>query len=171
MLRRVLWLLPLALTACGSAADAPLTFTVERGGIAAIEQALAAQRGHGCLLNFWATWCPPCVAELPDLLAVAREYEGRGGRVLGVSYDLMIPAVESEEGLRKVREFLEQRELALPTVVYEAPDEAEINARFDLPGGVPVTLAFDREGKLVGSHQGEATREEFERLMRTALGL
>ncbi len=169
-LRRVLLLLPLALAACGSEGGAPLALTVERGGIAAIEQALAAQRGHACLLNFWATWCAPCVAELPDLLAVAREHAGRGARVLGVSYDLMVPGVEPEEGVHRVRAFLEQRGLALPTVVYEAPDEEAINARFDLPGGVPVTLAFDREGKLVGRHQGEATRAEFEQLLRTALG-
>src|SRR5262245_5398962 len=97
MLRRVLLLLPLALTACGSEAGAPAALKplaspprVERGGIAAIDAALAAERGHGCLLNFWATWCAPCVAELPDLLEVAHEYEARGGRVLGVSYDLEV---------------------------------------------------------------------------------
>jgi YD repeat-containing protein len=51
-----------------------------------------------------------------------------------------------------------------------ARDYEAIDARFDLPGGVPVTLAYDRNGKLVGKHQGEATRAEFEALARRALG-
>jgi len=170
MLRRVLLVLPLALAACGSQSGAPAALSVERGGIEAIDKALAAQSGHACLLNFWATWCAPCVAELPDLLAVARDYEARGGRVLGVSYDLEIPGVAPEEGVQKVRAFLAERGLALPTVVYEAPDELEINAHFGLPGGVPVTLAYDRDGKIVDRQQGEATRARFEEMMRKALG-
>ena len=56
-------------------ARAPGEIELEIGGLEAVEQALAAERGQACLLNFWATWCPPCVAELPDLIAVAREYE------------------------------------------------------------------------------------------------
>ncbi len=171
MLRRVLLLLPLALVACGGAGGAPAAFTVERGELAAVEAALAQRRGQACLVNFWATWCAPCVAELPDLLAVAEEYAARGGVVLGVSYDLMVPGVTRDEAVPKVRAFLEERDFAFPTVILEAPDYDAIDARFELLGGVPATLAFDREGRLVDREDGPATRERFEQMMRAALGL
>ena len=166
----------LALAGCGAGApessepEPQAEIELELGGLEAVEQALAAERGQACLLNFWATWCPPCVAELPDLIAVAREYEDRGGRVLGVSYDLMVPGVAREAVEDKVRGFLSARDLPLPGVIYEATDFDSIDARFDLPGQIPVTLAFDRTGKLVDRHEGEATRERFAEMMQRALG-
>lgn len=155
-------------TAAPSAGEREPTLAIS--GLDGIEQALAARRGQACLLNFWATWCPPCVAELPDLLDVAREFGPRGGVVLGVSYDLMLPDMEREETLALVRDFLARRELALSTLILDAPDYDAIDARYDLPGAIPVTLAFDENGKLVDRHEGEATRERFAAMMRKALG-
>jgi thiol-disulfide isomerase/thioredoxin len=166
----------LALAACGGGAPAPSSepdatpLELSIGGLEAVEQALAAERGQAVLLNFWATWCPPCVAELPDLMAVAREYEERGGRVIGVSYDLMVPRVPREQVEEKVRAFLAERDLPFPGVIYEAQDFESIDARFDLPGSIPVTLAFDKNGKLVDRHDEGATRERFVEMMEKALG-
>ena len=152
--------LVLAASGCGDGARAPAPgASIDLGNLAAVEKAVAAQRGSGLLLNFWATWCPPCVAELPDLVDVARENEGRGGRVLGISFDLMIPDVEREEALELVRGYLSEHDLALPTLVYDAPDYETINARFELPGAIPVTLAYDRDGRIVDKHVGEADRK------------
>lgn len=162
----------LALAACSRGAPAPSRAEPEIaiGGLEAVEQALAAERGQACLLNFWATWCPPCVAELPDLMAVAREYEARGGRVIGVSYDLMVPRAARETVEDEVRAYLAERDLPLSGVIYEAADFQSIDARFDLPGNIPVTLAFDKSGKLVDRHEGGATRERFAEMMQRALG-
>jgi len=110
------------------------------------------------------------VAELPELMEVAREYAPRGAQLLGLSYDLMIPSVEREEAVDKVRAFLTAHEFAFPTLIYDAPDFETIDARFELPGAIPVTLAFDRTGVLVGRHEGEATREQLAALMEKALG-
>ena len=165
--------LALAAGGCGGDAREPGSSpapSVEIADLTGLDQALAARRGNACLLNFWATWCPPCVAELPDLVDVVRENEARGARVLGVSFDLMIPDVEREEGLELVRGFLAERDLALPTVVFDDADYEAINERFDLPGSIPVTLAFDREGRLVDRHEGEADRARFAEMMRKALG-
>lgn len=157
----------LATSACAPAPD----FAVERGGLAAVETALAGQKGHGCLVNFWATWCGPCVEELPDLNEVARAYEGQGGRVIGVSHDLLFPKVPAEQVAGQVKAFLQERGLSLATVVLEPGEVEAVEARFELPGYIPVTLAFDRDGKLVGREDGAASKERFEELMRAALGL
>lgn len=135
-----------------------------------VEAALAARRGKGVLLNFWAIWCPPCVAELPDLVEVAGEFAGRGGRLLGVSYDLMIEGASREEVPGQVRAFLARKRLDLDVLVYDALDHLAINARFSLPGEIPVTLAFDREGKLVDRQEGPGDRARFTEMMRRALG-
>ena len=55
--------------------------------------------------------------------------------------------------------------------MYDAPDYDAINARFDLPGAVPVTLAFDAAGREVDRHVGEADEARFEAMMKKALGL
>jgi cytochrome c biogenesis protein CcmG/thiol:disulfide interchange protein DsbE len=122
------------------------------------------------LVHFWATWCPPCVAELPELVAVVREHESGGLQVLGVSFDMMLPGKEPDDVVAHVRTFLEQRGLVLPTVVLDRADYKSIRARYDLPDGIPVTLAIDRAGNVVDRHEGQGAREDFERLARKALG-
>jgi hypothetical protein len=69
-----------------------------------------------------------------------------------------------------VRKFLAERDLPLPGVIYDAPDSESIDTRFDLPGYIPVTLAFDKSGKLVDREDGPATRERFAEMMQRALG-
>ncbi|HEX6885156.1 MAG TPA: TlpA disulfide reductase family protein [Planctomycetota bacterium] len=164
----------LVLLACAScdAAGAPRAVPPEVvvADLAGLEQALAARRGQPLLLNFWATWCAPCVAELPDLLAAVRAHEADGLRVLGVSYDLMLPNKEPEAVRAAVLEFLQGRDLALPTVVFDGPDYDAIDARFELPGPIPVTLAIDRSGQIVERAEGEGTRARFDELARRALG-
>ena len=51
------------------------------------ELVLASLRGHPLLLNFWATWCPPCIKELPDLERFHREWSSHGWRVVGLAVD------------------------------------------------------------------------------------
>jgi thiol-disulfide isomerase/thioredoxin len=143
---------------------------VEVGGLARLEQAIAEHRGQPLLVNFWATWCAPCVAELPELLDTVAAHESGGLRILGVSYDLMLPGKQREATRALVHGYLEKRGWPLPTLLYDAPDYEAINARFDLPGAIPVTLAIDRAGSVVERLEGAGTKEHFERLARKALG-
>jgi thiol-disulfide isomerase/thioredoxin len=173
---RALLVLPIsvAMQGCGASTDGTTARAnvsgVEIAGLARVEQAIAEHRGHPLLLNFWATWCPPCVEELPGLLAVAKEHESGGLQVLGLSFDMMLPNKQPDEVIAHVRGFLDQRGLALPTLILEGADFEATSARFDLPGGIPVTLAIDRAGNVVDRHEGQGSREHFERLARKALG-
>lgn len=152
------------LAACSSRDPVVIT------GIDGIETALAERRGNACLVNFWATWCPPCVAELRALMAVAQEFEPSGARVLGVSFDLMGKDKQPEATLEKVRSFLEKRELPLETLICAQADLGRLIERFQLPDAIPVTYAYDAQGKLVDQHVGQGSRERFRELMQKALG-
>ncbi len=178
--RRALALALLAALACdtgegvpreGNAGGAVAESSIAIVGFEGLEAALAARRGGGLLLNFWAMWCPPCVAELPELVEVARAYRERGGAVVGVSYDLMIPDTDPDTIEATVREFLDTRSLAFSVLVYDEDDYEAINARFALPGDIPVTLAIDAQGRIVDRQEGRAGKERFEEMMRKALGL
>jgi thiol-disulfide isomerase/thioredoxin len=140
---------------------------------AGLEPALAELRGEGTLLNFWAVWCPPCVAELPELVEVGEQYADRGGRVVGISYDYMVDTGGADGAAvqASVREFLAGRDLHYDSLIYDEIDHEAINERFELPGEIPVTLALDKDGRIVDRQHGRAGRERFEEMMRKALGL
>jgi thiol-disulfide isomerase/thioredoxin len=157
----------------GSVASAPAPSSrpsIEVVGFEALDAALAARRGEGFLLNFWAIWCPPCVAEMPELVETAHAWRERGGSVVGVSYDLMIPGVTADEVVEQMRAFTQERGIDIPVLIYDDADYERINERFALPGEVPVTLAIDRAGNVVDRHEGQADRARFDELMRKALG-
>ena len=144
---------------------------VEVVDLAGLEAALEARKGRGYLLNVWAIWCAPCVAELPELVETAHAWRERGGDVVTVNYDLMLPDVSADEVRAQVREFVDARGWDLDVYVFDGLDYEGINARFDLPGPVPVTLALDAQGRIVDRAEGQATAERFDELMRAALGL
>lgn len=128
-----------------------------------------AKRGTPLLVNFWARWCEPCVEELPDLVAVAEEHDGRL-EVVGVSYDLMLPDVSAETTVPKVRSFAAQRMRGIEVVVFDDVDQLGIDQHFDLPGPIPVTLAIDAAGEIVDRQEGPAGEDRFRAMARRALG-
>ena len=135
-----------------------------------LEAAIARHRGKAMLVNFWAIWCEPCVAELPEFLATGREFRDRNAVVLTVSYDLMIPDVTNDGVLKQMRAFVAERKIDAPVFIYDGPDYDAINERFGLPGPVPVTIAIDATGRIVDRHAGQATRQQFQEMMRKAIG-
>lgn len=142
--------------------------TVEVVDFAKLEQVLASHRGHPLVLNLWATWCGPCVEELPELVEVAHAHEKRGVATLLLSYDLQIPKADATTILPRVARFVEGRKYDLPVLVYDAPDQEAINERLQLPGHIPVTLAFDKDGREVDRCEGEGSAERFGELFAKA---
>jgi thiol-disulfide isomerase/thioredoxin len=117
---------------------------------------LSDYRGKVVLLNFWATWCPPCRAEMPDLVKMQREYKG-GLQVIGVTYP--------PQTVGEVRRFT--RGLKINYTV--ALGTKETKALFDQGETLPLTVIIDREGNVVDRIEGILLPEEFEQKIKPLL--
>jgi cytochrome c biogenesis protein CcmG, thiol:disulfide interchange protein DsbE len=110
---------------------------------------LAELRGEVVLLNVWATWCPPCRKEIPELQALHETYGVRGLRVVGVSGD-----AAGTDGM--VRRFADQF-----GVTYDVlRDPAERATSVFAFQGIPGTVLIDRAGTIVWRHLGPVTAED-----------
>lgn len=114
-------------------------------------------KGKIIVLNFWATWCPPCRAEIPAFKKVYDEYKDRGVEIIGVSLD--------QKGWDVVRPFLKQHSINYPVVL----GGAEIARDYGNVRSIPTTFIIDRKGKVVDSHVGAMSEQQliksFEKLL------
>lgn len=114
--------------------------------------------GKVLVLNFWATWCPPCREELPDLNAFHGANQTNGVVVIGASVD---------EGDREVvKRFAERNGLKYP-IVFATP---EIQLQFGNVTLLPTTFVMDREGRMAARFLGAITREELEKAVEPLVG-
>jgi thiol-disulfide isomerase/thioredoxin len=115
------------------------------------------------VLNVWAMWCVPCVAEMPDLLAIDQAF-GREVAIAGVTLDDMLPDAKSELTAR----FLDRNRIAFPNVFYTGNADALADQlRFN--GEIPVTIVFDRAGKELWRHQGRLDKNKMIARLRETL--
>jgi thiol-disulfide isomerase/thioredoxin len=98
------------------------------------------------LVNFWATWCRPCRVEIPELIAIQRDFKERGVEVIG----LTVEDLDMQQG---VKAFVEREKINYK--IGFSPEEVFILFNGADPGGViPQTFIFDRSGKLVDRLKG-----------------
>jgi len=123
----------------------------------ALKQAIASNKGKVVVLNLWATWCQPCVAEFPSLVKLYDRYNSRGLVVLAA-------AMDEPQTRGQVQPFLVSQKARFPAFVRKSGDvEAFVNVIDKNWGGaVPTTYVFDRSGKLAGKPLvGAQTYEKF----------
>ena len=112
--------------------------------------AMASLRGQPLVLNFWATWCPPCVREMPALDRFARDFASRGWRVVGLAADQAEP----------VRAYLARAPVSY-AIGLTGFAGIELSRRLgNLSGGLPFTLLFDHHGVRLQRHMGETSYEQ-----------
>lgn len=106
--------------------------------------------GQPLLVNFWATWCPPCVEELPLLNAFQAEHGGRGWQVLALAVDQAAP----------VRQFLQKLPLNFPVGMAGLAGTELSRGLGNLGGGLPYSLVFDRGGAVQHQKVGKLSAED-----------
>jgi len=112
-----------------------------------------ATAGKVVLLNIWATWCPPCRREIPDLVAISNEYAAKGVVVFGVSLD------QKGDPVASVKTFAEKNNMAYVNIVDNATNQIA-----DAYGGIqsiPTTFIIDRQGNIVQKIVGSQSKEAF----------
>jgi thiol-disulfide isomerase/thioredoxin len=117
----------------------------------------AAWKGKVVLLNFWATWCPPCRAEVPMLIDLAARYKDRV-QIVGVSLD---------DGPEEVKAFVKDEGINYPVVMASR----EIVAEYGGVPALPTLFIVNPDGNVVQKHEGLYSRELYETEIRLLLGL
>ena len=106
------------------------------------------------VLNVWAMWCIPCVAEMPDLRAIDETFCAEVA-LAGVSLDDMLPDAKREKTIA----FLDKQKIAFPNVYYTGnPDDLGDHLKFD--GEIPITIVYDARGKELWRHTGRLEKDE-----------
>ena len=105
-------------------------------------------RGKVVLLNFWATWCPPCKAEMPDLNALHEKY--------GAEQDFVVVGVNVEEDAEAVKPFVEQHQLAFPILLDR---DSHVTTQLFGVRPLPTTFIIDREGFIRDAWNGQIAPE------------
>jgi thiol-disulfide isomerase/thioredoxin len=111
---------------------------------------LSQYKGKWVLVNFWATWCPPCLEEIPDLVAL---HENKKNKlvVLGIAMDYQNP--------KAVLEFADQQMISYPVIL----GDARVAAQIGRVSGLPTTYLYNPEGRQVAYNVGALNRQTVEK--------
>lgn len=107
-------------------------------------------RGKIVLLNFWATWCVPCAAEVPEMVKWQDEYRASGLRIVGITYPPTTAA--------KIRSFVRKYKINYPILI----GTRKTKRLFEPSVTLPVTVIIDREGNIIDRIDGIIFKDEFE---------
>lgn len=119
---------------------------------------LAAFKGKVILLNFWATWCGPCLAEIPGFIDLQARYRDQGFVVLGISVD---------DPIEKLKPFAQEFQMNYP--VLAGSDRNDVQEAYGPMFGIPVSVIVNREGLMCRRIVGGASRQVFEREIKALL--
>ncbi len=118
---------------------------------------IADFKGKVVLLNFWATWCAPCLAEVPELIKWQKEYENQGLQIIGITYPPTNRA--------KTRNFARRNKINYPILF----GSKETKALFDSGETMPLTVVIDKDGNIIEVIEGIIFPEEFDEKIKPLL--
>ena len=117
------------------------------------EQALQQWQGKIVVLNFWATWCKPCVQEMPELQALHQELKAKNVQLLGIGID----------SPSNISEFAQKHQISYPLFAAGMEGTALSTSFGNQVGGLPYTALIDQNGKIAKTYMGRINIEELRR--------
>lgn len=121
---------------------------------------LASQKGKVILLDFWATWCPPCKVEIPWFVEFQQKYGPKGFIVIGVSVD---------DPPSALKPFAEKYKVNYPLLVGEGRNDIKGPRGYNAAWGLPKTFVIGRDGNICKTHIGLSVKEHFEQQIKSLL--
>jgi cytochrome c biogenesis protein CcmG/thiol:disulfide interchange protein DsbE len=112
-----------------------------------VDVRLADFKGKPLIVNFWATWCPPCILEQPELTELAAEYKDRGLTMVGISYN---------DEPAQIQEYAKEFKVPYPMLV--GRDRDDVFDAFGLTAGLPTTVFIRADGTIATRLQGINTK-------------
>ena len=131
---------------------------------AGFNRLVASHKGKVLLVNFWATWCEPCRAEMPALARIQSSLGAKGFRLVTVSAD-------EPEDEPAARQFLRSAKVAGPFYIKRAENDARFTPAIEAKrsGALPFSVLYDRSGKRVRAFTGEVDLKALEAIVRKLL--
>jgi thiol-disulfide isomerase/thioredoxin len=140
-----------------AAAGKPARLDFKLKDMNGVDVRLDSFKGKVILINFWATWCGPCKAEIPSLVELQEEYAD----------DLVVLGFSVDDPAEKIKPYAEEYKVNYPLLVGNGREDVQ-NA-FGPLLGIPVTVIIGRDGIIAKKHTGIATKEQFEREIKALL--
>jgi thiol-disulfide isomerase/thioredoxin len=128
---------------------------IQKAGVHDFKNIIETNKGKVLIINFWATWCSPCVKEFPGLMNVRREFSPDDLTIVGISMDY---------GARPVENFVKVNKVNFPILL----DDESIGSMLDIKS-IPRTLIYNRAGEKILDHLGFISEENFRHIVERLL--
>ena len=122
-------------------------------------QPLAQWQGKVMVVNFWATWCPPCIAEIPEFIKIQKQYGKQGVQFIGIAIDQK----------SKVQAFATETGMNYPVLLGDLAGIDLARRIGNAQGGLPYTVIVDRKGNIVTTQLGTLSTEKLEGIIKPLL--
>jgi thiol-disulfide isomerase/thioredoxin len=140
----------------GDQSDSTMVGKVETLDETAMDKLLSGNRGKVIILDFFATWCPPCKQEVPGFTNLYRKYKDKGLEIIAVAVDKTSPY--------RINNFVKENDISYPVYL----DSGDLSGKYKVRS-IPHTLFIDKNGSIVKTHIGYMSEDAFEREIKNLL--